>query len=104
MARRGYRSAVAENVTVKDLGGASTRLAKTVDDWPTTQLYTGQLRFLRRRLGRAAVPLYRLCVSCALGLKIVAAVLRVRREAVREYVLVLRSLWKYPPRLLTKAA
>lgn len=103
LARRGYRSAVAENITVKDLGGASTELARRSHDWPATQLYAGQLRFIQRRLGRPGEALYRLNLSCVLGLKIVAAILRVRREAVREYLLVLRSLWVNPPRLVTKA-
>ena len=102
LARRGYRSAVAENVTVKDLGGASTELAKRIDDWPTVELYTGQLRFVRRRLGRTGVAAYKLSMSCALALKIAAAVLRMRRRAMREYLLVLRLLWIVPERLVTK--
>jgi GT2 family glycosyltransferase len=104
LARRGYRSAVAENVIVKDLGGASAELAKRINDWPTVELYTGQLRFVRRRFGRPGVAAYKLSMSCALALKIAAAVLRVRRRAMREYLLVLRSLWIVPVRLVTKAA
>lgn len=103
LARRGYRSAVAENVIVNDLGGAATQLALRSADWPLTQLYAGQLRFMRRRLGRPAVLIYKLSVSSALAVKIVAAILRARRAAVRELYLVLRSLWVLLPRLTTKA-
>lgn len=104
LARRGYRSAVAENVTVPDVGGASTKLAKRVDDWPTRALYAGQLRFVRRRLGRGAVAPYRLSISIALAVKILAATLLARRSTARNYFQVLRSLWALAPRLVTKAA
>jgi GT2 family glycosyltransferase len=93
--RRGYRVGVVDEVRVRDIGGASAKIA---GDWPALALYRGQLRFVRKRFGLAGEIVYRMSVSFALASKVLIG------RARHEQLLVLKALWTLPSRLSTKAA
>ena len=90
--RRGYRVAVHGGVRVGDARGASSR---QVPEWSERELYRGQLRFMRRRAGALGVFVYRVAVSTAVVIKLVARVLPGHRPASAEggAMAVLRCLW-----------
>jgi len=107
LTRRGWRVAVDTRVEVDDPGGGTTRIAGR---WPQVALYDGQLRFVRRRCGRAGVLAYRLAVTAAVAAKLLvptAARRRGRRDraGVRASVSeVLGALWRSQATVSTTTA
>lgn len=85
MQRRGYRIDLSTEARVEHAGGAT---ANEAGDWTFTELYRGQTRFVRQRLGRPAAWLHRLSVSTALALRALSGRGREPFRAVME------GLWK----------
>ncbi len=92
--RRGYGVAESRVVSVDDPGGLS---AARVHEWATLSLYSGQQRFVRRRGGPLALLGYRVCVSLALGAKVLLRRPRRGPGHLRHHrgyaIAILKSLW-----------